>query len=85
MSTEPLRLVGVTGILLCFSALLLLAFSIVTACLGYPFWNWKFVSFLVLLVGGLILIGLGILGAYIGRILDEVRDRPRYWVEEVLK
>ena len=82
--TKPLRLVGFAGLWLCLASLLLLVFSVVAACLGYPMWNWKIVSVLVLLVGGLILTGLGILGAYLGRIWDEVRGRPQYWIDETL-
>jgi hypothetical protein len=40
---------------------------------------------LVLLFGGGILVSLGILGEYIGRIYDEVKRRPLSVVDEVLR
>jgi dolichol-phosphate mannosyltransferase len=37
-----------------------------------------------LFLGGLNLIGMGVLGTYLGRVYDEVKERPLFIVEENL-
>jgi polyisoprenyl-phosphate glycosyltransferase len=39
---------------------------------------------LIILLGSLNLIGLGVLGAYVGRIHEQVKDRPLYLVKEAV-
>ncbi|MDF2571427.1 MAG: glycosyl transferase family 2 [Sporomusa sp.] len=47
--------------------------------------GWATIAASVLLLGGLQLVGLGIIGEYIGRIFEEVKERPLYWVRAELK
>jgi dolichol-phosphate mannosyltransferase len=49
---------------------------------GFPFpLGNPTIVILVLFLGGIQLISIGILGEYIGRIYEEVRQRPRYIIE----
>lgn len=41
--------------------------------------GWATIAISEFLLGGLSLVGIGILGEYIGRIFDEVKRRPLYW------
>jgi len=58
------------------------------AVLGFFFWTvvpgWASVVFIVSFLFGVLFILLGLIGEYIGRILVEVRHRPRYLVNEVV-
>ena len=47
--------------------------------------GWATTSASVFLLGGLQLIGLGIVGEYVGRIFEEVKQRPLYLVREELR
>ncbi|OEF06214.1 glycosyltransferase family 2 protein [Vibrio genomosp. F10] len=52
---------------------------------GYAPDGWTTIILLILTIGGGILFSLGILGEYLLRILDEVRSRPNYIVDEVYR
>ena len=47
-----------------------------------PFQGWAPIMIITLLLSGLIMLMLGVLGEYIWRILDEVKQRPHYLVDE---
>lgn len=83
-SRFPLRLAFYAGTLLGSLSLLGLA---------HVFWSrwienntvpgWSTLACSVFLLSGVQLIVLGIVGEYIGRIFEEVKGRPLYWVKEI--
>lgn len=79
-STAPLRLVTVLGGLLLIGTFVLGVQTLVKFFLGTAVEGFTTVILLLLLIGGSIMISLGIIGHYIARIYDEVKNRPRYIV-----
>ena len=46
--------------------------------------GWSSLMFMLLLVGGAILISLGLIGMYIGYIFQEVKQRPKYIIRQIV-
>jgi glycosyltransferase involved in cell wall biosynthesis len=78
----PLRLVTYAGLLIAGSGFAVAAFFAVRRLLGIEiaFTGFTTLVMLVLFLGGVQLIGIGVLGEYLGRIYDEVKRRPIYVV-----
>ncbi|CRM20127.1 hypothetical protein [Pseudomonas sp. 31 E 6] len=85
-STVPLRLWSYIGGCISLLALVYAGFLVMDKVLfgndvpGYPS-----VMTAILFLGGVQLIGIGILGEYVGRIYMEAKHRPRYVVQEVVR
>jgi polyisoprenyl-phosphate glycosyltransferase len=80
-STVPLRLASWLGLAAAIGGFALAAFSLATRILGIPApHGWASTVAIILFVGGVQLVVLGVMGEYLGRVLDEVRRRPSYVV-----
>ncbi len=82
--TLPMQMVTGLGILYLFFAIILFMQTIVKYLSGEALEGFSTVIILLLLTGSLIMISLGILGYYITKIYDEVRNRPRYIISKSL-
>lgn len=51
---------------------------------GYPVQGWASIVVIVLFLGGVQLITIGLLGEYLGRIYDEVKQRPLFVIGRVV-
>jgi glycosyltransferase involved in cell wall biosynthesis len=83
-STSPLQLATVLGVASAALGFLVALGAVLTKLTGgYVVPGWTSTIVAVLFVGGVQLITLGVIGAYIGRVYDEVRNRPLYLIEAV--
>lgn len=76
-------LFGVIVSLLSFAAIAFILFSKFVLDRPYPMGVPTTIS-LILFMGGVQLISIGVLGEYIGRIYDEVKQRPVYIIDKIL-
>ena len=84
-SKLPLRVAFYTGLLLGAGSFALLGHVLyIKWFTGDAVPGWATTTASIFLLGGLQLIGLGVLGEYVGRIFEEVKQRPLYLVREEL-
>ncbi|EPN6131794.1 glycosyltransferase family 2 protein [Enterobacter asburiae] len=82
-STFPLRMWTYIGLAVAGMAFLYGAWMIIdTMAFGNPVHGYPSLLVSVLFLGGVQLIGIGVLGEYVGRIYTEVKQRPRYIVKK---
>jgi glycosyltransferase involved in cell wall biosynthesis len=84
-SSIPLQIVTFLGMLFLIGALVLGADTLYMKIRGYAASGFTTVIILQLIIGSVIMISLGIIGTYIARIFDEVKNRPRYIITENLR
>ena len=83
-SVKPVRMIFWIGCLFVLVALGVVLWTLHAYFMHQTIPGWASLMISIWLVGGVILIALGIVGEYVGKIYIEVKDRPRYNVEELL-
>ena len=81
-STAPLQLVTFLGVLVLIASVVLSVHSLWQKFTGQALEGFTTVILLLLLIGSVLMICLGIIGYYIAKIYEEIKDRPRYIVAE---
>ena len=85
-STTPIRLVAGLGFLSVVLCLIALVWSLyIRFFTDKTVQGWTSVIVVVLFLGGVQLLSLGIIGQYVGRIFDEAKGRPLYFVDELVE
>lgn len=86
LSLKPLRAIFWCGILSVLTVFFLLIAFLISCFVGEnPFYAWKTLLLVTILMGGLILISIGIVGEYVGKIYMETKRRPTYHISEILE
>ena len=83
-TVRPIRFITVLGFVVFFISVGLMIYSLIRNITGQTVPGWSTLMISIWLLGGLILLSLGIIGEYIGKMYSEIKARPKYIVETFL-
>lgn len=83
-SVKPLYLIFNIGILFLIIAFIIGIYVVYSLIMGSAVHGWASLMLSIWIVGGFILMSMGIIGTYIGKIFTEVKHRPLYNIQNIL-
>ena len=83
-SAKPMRIIFLIGFILLLLDIAVAIYVLGAFIMRSTITGWTSMMLSVWFLGSLILMGLGIVGEYIGKIFVEVKNRPRYAIKEKL-
>ena len=84
LSSEPIKCIVNLGLGISVISGIVLIWSLFRYFTGQTIAGWTSLIISLWLLGGLVLLAIGIIGEYVGKIYLEVKRRPRYLVEEFI-
>ncbi len=84
-TVAPIRLIAAVGFGLFLISLLAACYAAMQKVFGEPDAGWTSLIISIWLLGGLQLMAIGIIGEYIGTIFAEVKKRPLYTIDSILR
>lgn len=81
-STAPLQIITLFGCIYLLFAFFLGSYVLIKYLAGNSLEGFTTVILLTLIIGSTLMISLGIIGIYIGKIYDEIKGRPNYIIQE---
>ena len=81
-TTAPLKIIAIVGFIMVIFSIILGIQTLVNYFMHIAVEGFTTVILLLLMIGGCIMVSLGIIGHYLGRIYEEVKGRPRYIIRE---
>ena len=82
LSIKPLRMFTTIGLITSIISFGFILYTIITYFLGNTVAGWASMTSIICFIGGIQLIGIGVLGEYIGKTYLEVKHRPRFIISE---
>lgn len=85
LSVKPLRMISGLGVLIFVVSIIMVIYNLIRWLGGHTVTGWASIACSLWAIGGLILLSLGVIGEYIGKIYMEVKGRPRFLIRQVLE
>ena len=83
-TTSPLKIATVMGLIVSLCAFCYMIYIFFKALfIGDPVAGYPTIMIVMLFLGGVQLLSLGIIGEYVGRIFNETKNRPVYFIREI--
>ena len=82
LSVKPLHLITTLGGIIAALSFIGVIWTLIVAMCGTAVPGWASMTCIICFIGGVQLICLGVIGAYIGKIFLEVKQRPRYIISD---
>lgn len=80
-SIIPIRLITAAGFLSFFISSLAGIYALIVKLFGHAETGWTSIIISIWMIGGLLLMSVGLIGEYIGKIYAETKQRPRFSIE----
>lgn len=84
LSTKPIKMITELGFFIFFVSIVVFIYSLIRYFTGHTIQGWTTTVLSVWAIGGLIMISLGVIGEYIGKIYLEAKNRPRFIIESYI-
>ena len=84
LSVKPIRIISILGFLVFLGSIIMLVYILIRFFIGETVTGWASVAISVWGIGGLLLLSVGVVGEYVGKIYLETKARPRFIVERYL-
>lgn len=81
-SSTPMQIVTVLGVITLLISIIMGVHTLLNKFLGLSLEGFTTVIIVQLFVGGVVMMSLGIIGHYIAKIYEEIKQRPRYIIAE---
>ena len=80
LSVKPLRWIGAAGVCSILVAIGVIIWALVQHTTGHTIPGWTSLLVSLWLIGGMLLMAICVLGEYIGKVYQEVKRRPHYFI-----